>query len=271
MTTDDFLDQLNRPLGPGMPAQSAGLGACWGIGGGVRGVNDRWALLVEGFAPTEYELVVLAKHYLDVRMEVALIYRCYEQYGSDWWRQQAFADARLNTIEQALGEEKFNAAIAKKIAEWTQKFSDIEKEEQSLAPCTKCGARRSLAELANEPADGPAGLCARCMPHERRHLTPCANCGCERDVVGSAYTGDLCWNCASERLAPCTNCGGKRWLGPDNRDLCDACHMATVPPCKYCGAKRYPPPSLQRTITATAVGAPGDHLATNRLIGGLQA
>src|SRR5262245_10505490 len=123
MTTDDFVNQLNRPLGPGMPAESAGLGACWGIGGGVRGVNDRWALLVEGFAPTEYELVVLAKHYLDVRMEVALIYRCYEQYGSDWWRQQAFADARLNTIEQALGEEKFNAAIAKKLAEWTQKFS----------------------------------------------------------------------------------------------------------------------------------------------------
>jgi hypothetical protein len=236
MTTDGFLNQLNRPLGPGMPAESAGLGACGGIGGGVRGVNDRWARLVEGFAPTEYELVVLAKHYLDMRMEVALIYRCYKQCGSDWWREQAFADARLNTIEQVLGKEKFNAAIATKLAEWTQKFNDADNEEQSLAPCTKCGAKRFLYGLACAYPE----LCDACVPDSTVALGPCANCGRQCDVTGSAYTGDLCWECASARLAPCAKCGGKRELGPRDDSLCDACLRETIPPCKYCGAKRHP-------------------------------
>jgi hypothetical protein len=240
MTPDEFFNQLDRPLGPDMPEESAGLGAWKGAGmtiGMVRGVNDRWARLVEGFAPSEYELVVLAKHYLDVRMDVALISRCFEQTGSDLWRKQAFADARLNTIEQALGEAKFDAAIAKKLAEWTQKFTDADNEEQSLAPCTKCGTKRFLYMLAPAHPD----LCDACVPDSAAALAPCAHCGCERGVVGSAYTGDLCWDCASERLAPCATCGGKRLLGPtDDRGLCHACLRETVPPCKYCGAKRHP-------------------------------
>jgi hypothetical protein len=201
----------------------------------VRGVNDRWARLVEGFVPTEYELVVLAKHYLDEIMEIDLFWRCYHQTGSSEWRIQAFAGRRLDAIEQALGEAKFNAAIAKRLAEWKQKFADADKEEQSLAPCTRCGARRFLRDLAPEHAD----LCGACIPASTT-LGPCANCGCERGVVGSAHTGDLCWDCASERLAPCTNCGGKRSLSARDNALCDACLRETVPPCKYCGAKRHP-------------------------------
>ena len=152
MSIDDFLDQVNRPLGPGMPEESAGLapsgGAGWAIGT-VRGVNDRWARLVEGFQPTEYELVVLAKHYLDQSMDIDFVCRCYQMSGSSEWRRQAFASRRLDAIEQALGEAKFDAAIAKKLAEWTQKFADADKEEESLPPCTKCGTKRSFTELAS--------------------------------------------------------------------------------------------------------------------------
>lgn len=210
MTPDEFFSQLDRPLGPDMPEESAGLGVWKGAGmtiGTVRGVNDRWARLVEGFVPTEYELALLAKHYLDQIMDIDLFYRCYEQSGSSEWRIQAFAGARLNTIEQALGEKKFSALIAKTEAKWKQKCAAADKEEQSLAPCTKCGAKRFLPDLAREHAD----LCGDCIPATTT-LGPCANCGRQRGVVGSAYTGDLCWDCASERLAPCANCGGRRLL-----------------------------------------------------------
>ena len=238
-----FFSQVNRPLGPGMPEESAGLapsGGPWCAIGTVRGVNDRWARLVEGFRPTEYELVVLAKHYLDKIMDVDFFFRCYEVSGSSEWRIQAFANRRLDAIEQALGEAKFNAAIAKKLAEWTQKFADADKQEQSLAPCTKCGAKRHLYELVN----AHAGLCETCtsdsIPDSAATLGPCANCGRQRGVTASAYTEDLCWDCASERRAPCANCGGRRLLSHQERDLCDACLMETVPPCKYCEAKRHP-------------------------------
>ena len=62
MTTDDFFDQINRPLGHGMPEEAAGvapLGTPVGAIGTVRGVNDRWASLVEGFHPTQHELLSL--------------------------------------------------------------------------------------------------------------------------------------------------------------------------------------------------------------------
>jgi hypothetical protein len=239
MTADDWFDQLNRPLDPGMPEESAGLGAWSGTRvtvGMVRGVNDRWARLAEGFVPTEYELAVLSKHYLDEIMEIDLFWRCYQQTGSSEWRIRAFAGARLNTLEQALGEKKFSALIAKREAHWKQKFADADEEEQSLAPCTKCGTKRSLYMLASAHHD----LCDACVPDSAAALAPCTNCGRQRGVTGSAYTGDLCWDCASARLAPCANCGGPRLLSHQERELCDGCLMETVPPCKYCGAKRHP-------------------------------
>jgi len=242
MTTDDFVNQLNRPLGPGMPEESAGLGAWSGAGvtiGMVRGIHDRWARLAAGFVPTEYELALLSKHYLDQIMDIDLFWRCHQQTGSSEWRMRAFAGARLNTIERALGERKFSALIAKTEADWKQRFADADKEEQSLAPCTKCGAKRHLYELMNAHAN----LCERCtsdsIPDSAATLEPCASCGHQRDAE-SGYTRDLCWDCASERLAPCANCGGRRLLSHQERDLCDACLMETVPPCEYCGAKRHP-------------------------------
>jgi hypothetical protein len=243
MTTNDFVNQLNRPLGPGMPEESAGLapsGAPWLPIGMVRGVNDRWACLVEGFRPTEYELVVLAKHYLDEIMNIDFFYRWHQTTGSSEWRTQAFASRRLDAIEQALGEAKFNAVIAKRLAGWRQKFADADKEEESLDPCTSCGTKRVLSDLWR--ARTHPDLCEACVPPpaSATALEPCAACGRQRDVTGSAYTGDLCWECASERLAPCANCGDKRKLSARDDALCDACLMETVPPCKHCGAKRHP-------------------------------
>jgi hypothetical protein len=234
--------RIRRTDGPsaGIPEESAGLepiGAGSLVIGSIRGVNDRWAHLVDGFLPTEYELVVLATHYLDRMMEIRLIGRCYQQYGSDW-RMEAFADRRLGTIEQGLGGEKFEAAIAKSLAKWRQKFADVDKEEASLAPCTACGGKRFLYDADCSSTSG--GLCGACVPDPKAALGLCASCGRARELTGSAYTGNLCWDCASERLAPCATCGGKRLLGPNESALCDECLRATVPPCKYCGAKRHP-------------------------------
>src|SRR5262245_58361151 len=67
---------------------------------------------------------------LDV-MEIKFFYRCYEQSGSTEWRKHAFAGRRLDTIERALGEEKFEAAIAATPTKWKQKFAEADKEERS--------------------------------------------------------------------------------------------------------------------------------------------
>jgi hypothetical protein len=195
--------------------------------------------LVVGFQPRESEVVVLAKHYIDEISNIVFFYRWCDTTGSSEREIELFANARLDEIEQALGKAKFNAAIAKTLAEWKQKFADADKKEESLPPCTKCGAKRYLSDLICGE-DSAGGFCGVCMSSEAAHLAPCANCGCERGVVGSARTGDLCWDCASERHAPCANCGGKRRLSAYDNALCDACLEETVPPCKYCGAKRHP-------------------------------
>jgi hypothetical protein len=152
-----------------------------------------------------------------------------------------FITHRFTTIKAILGAGKFEAAIAKKLAECQKRFADAEKEDQeieSLAPCRKCGTKPYL--------DGPllmgtdeTGLCCLCIEEELRK-TPCTVCGAKGVLASIEDTGGLCRGCASEALAPCANCGGKRSLRSKPSALCDACLEAAVPPCKYCGATRYP-------------------------------
>jgi hypothetical protein len=248
--SDDFFSEVNRPLGPGMPEESAGLapsGRRVLIGTGVRGVNDRWARLVEGFRPTEYELVVLAKHYLEEDSDITFMDRFYGMSGSTECRMSEFSRRRLATIEEALGAGKFEAAIAKKLAECQKRFADGEKEEQeieSMAPCTKCGTKPYLEGPMLVGSTDETGLCSACIAEEvpKRPCTPCTVCGAERDVASIGYTGDLCRGCAREALAPCANCGRQRGVtnNTNTKDLCWDCASERLAPCKYCGAKRIP-------------------------------
>jgi len=170
-------------------------------------------------------------------MRLLFAFRITQTSGSSEWRIQQFCSRRLDSIADVLGDERFNAVIAKTEAQWNQKFADADRKEASLAPCKSCGSARVLYDLAYAPAD----LCAQCA-HSNRSFKSCTNCGRQYGVGRSADTGDLCWDCASDRLAPCTKCGGKRSLGfeESESDLCDTCLMATIPPCKCCGAIRNP-------------------------------
>ncbi len=58
-------------MGKQMAVESEGLGPLGGvIGGGISGLNDQSASLVENFKPTLYELEVLARHYLEEAREI---------------------------------------------------------------------------------------------------------------------------------------------------------------------------------------------------------
>jgi hypothetical protein len=200
----EFFSQVDRPLGPGFPKESSGLHAHGLPGfalGVVGGVNDSSARLVEGFQPTEYELELLAQHYVDRINDMTLFQRCTGQIGTGDWRLDAFSNRRLDTIRRALGQDKFDAAISKTLAKWKQEFADAENSEQSLAPCTKCGGKRSLPDAANDPI-------GRCH-------------ACAIDDWEASESGVH----ANEGIARCANC--RATLGPDDSILCGACRKAT--------------------------------------------
>jgi hypothetical protein len=195
--------------------------------------GERWASFVDGFRITDYELGILAQHFLDVGYDMAMFERLTDTYDRSEHYTQYAASCRLDDIEQALGAKKFAAAIAKKEAKWKQKFAKADKAEQAMA-CVKCGAKRYLSELLNPGAH--KDLCGYCTPADV--AGQCAKCGRQRDGERRDITGDLCEQCYVESPAPCANCGGKRDMR--HRDaLCYVCHTAPIAPCQDCGATRH--------------------------------
>jgi len=126
--------------------------------GVVPGVNDRAARLVAGFELTEYELGVLANHYLNRLRSSEFDSRVYEQSGSYDIRMRPFADRRLATIREVMGPVAFDAAIAETEKKWDAAFEKAEQDEERLAPCPACGARRKLVDEIHTPG----GSCAAC-------------------------------------------------------------------------------------------------------------
>jgi hypothetical protein len=120
---------------------------------------------------------------------------------------------------------------------------------RELAPCRKCGGERCLLS-----AKKGGGLCLVCLDQQfgtcadcgrqltyavaelgratcsnceslRRDQEPCPKCGGHRDRGGSAYTGDLCWQCAAEQQPPCARCGSRLRLACDEGDICWPCRV----------------------------------------------
>ena len=186
---------------------------------------------------TDDELGRLANRHLDCMQGIQLFWRECEQYSNSASCQVMFAEERLNTLCQMLGEEQFEAAIGDAQAEWERKFAEAEEQERNLPPCLTCGARRKLATLSSLD-DRICGGCELDM--REAELGPCPHCGGKRELVGSAYTGGLCQQCAEEQSAPCTQCGRKRLLGRDDGGLCWRCLEQRLGQCAKCGRKLNP-------------------------------
>jgi hypothetical protein len=200
--------------------------------------GDRWASFVNKFRVTDYELGILAQHFLNVACEVTMFEREFDDRSRRNDETRYAARCRLDAIEQALGAWQFEAAIAKPKAKWKQAFAEVDKKENAMT-CVKCGAKRRVSELLD---GGRKDLCWKCLAETTAALGPCAKCGSERQGQRGEDTGDLCHQCYFERCAeildPCPNCGGKRDIRRLYGALCYECHTAPIAPCKDCGEKR---------------------------------
>ena len=144
-----------------MPVESEGLGPLGGvIGGGISGVNDQSACLVENFKPTLYELEVLARHYLEEARGIEFGGVFLGCSGSIEIRMHPFACRRLATIEAFLGEESFRNAIASTEEKWEKAFTEADEIEKNLEPCKQCGAQRAYYHYVAHSE----GYCDTCDP-----------------------------------------------------------------------------------------------------------
>ena len=119
------------------PAESEGLGA-WGnsseLVGVTRGVNDRWAHLVEGFTVTHDELAILAQHYFDEASALEFFCEQYQVSGSYEMRRISFAWRRLKTISEWLGDEDLEKTISSLQEKWQRRFEELD----ALPYCDEC-------------------------------------------------------------------------------------------------------------------------------------
>ncbi len=79
-------------------------GVC--IIGRVDEVNGRGAVAVPEFTASRYELLVLLKHWAEIRLDIEFYWFLYEQPGSSDSRKAAFAGSRITRIAEALADEE---------------------------------------------------------------------------------------------------------------------------------------------------------------------
>ena len=148
-----------------MPVESEGQGAIAGGGfviGAVSGVNDESARLVEDFKPTQYELEVLARRYLDEIRNNEFWWEFLKSTGT--YKRERFVLRRLATIEAALGKERFQEAIASTKEEWKREFAMMEEFVKNLEPCKACGEKRTYEDYLMDTG----GYCAPCVSASRQ-------------------------------------------------------------------------------------------------------
>jgi len=124
--------------------------------------NPAAVQLLADFKPTRYELALLANDTLDQLKEIDFDWRFLPEngrYSSDI-RMQPFAYRRLTTIENVLGEGRFQKAIASTREKWERAFAETEEIERNLEPCKHCGAKRGYYDYAMSFV--PDGYCGAC-------------------------------------------------------------------------------------------------------------
>ncbi len=137
-------------------------------GGFVPGVNGDFACLVDDFKLTEYELEFLAEHYLDTARWIEFDGRFLAWSGSHESRMLAFARRKLATIENVLGKEQFQRAIARITEEWDRRFAKAEQIEKNMEWCGRCGSKRTYADYVRCSEE----YCGACDPPKRQPHGP---------------------------------------------------------------------------------------------------
>lgn len=141
-----------------LPRESEGLGRTLaGLPGGLRvvptpGVNDESAHVVQAFVPTVQELAVLAQHYLDKANDIDLNCWLYAQVGSTDWRFTTFAERRLQSIDDALGCDAFDAAVESIAAKWRTTITEI---KANGIRCAGCGCVHDRRYRGDCPCESP--------------------------------------------------------------------------------------------------------------------
>ena len=161
------------------PAEAEGLGP-GGIGrftvGVTPGVNDASAFIVDDFAPTRYELEVLANHYLDEINKIEWNGEFLGASGSWEIRFGPFASRRLGTIQGLLGEDDFDEALRATNKKWEKAFTESRKDP----PCPSClssGNSNKKDQQLNLPT--PTGPATKSSPSSYvvdRHRTAVREC-----------------------------------------------------------------------------------------------
>jgi len=91
-------------------ADNIGLGAA-GSAGHVDEVNGDGAAEISGFVPTRDELLILAKHWAAVALDIEYFWFLYEQVGSSDRRIESFARRRVSRIAALFSDEAVTKAI----------------------------------------------------------------------------------------------------------------------------------------------------------------
>ena len=121
---------------------------------------DKSSPFVHGFVATEYDLAVLAQHYLDDVNETYLDGWLTSQFGS--MRFTRFLERRLESIHDALGCDAYDAAVRSIVAKWRKKVTEIKVEAircgtcgilTVAGDCLMCGS--SIDPEAKDPGDLP--------------------------------------------------------------------------------------------------------------------
>ena len=113
-------------------------------------LDDDLAKLVRSFVPTRFELEIIAKHHFDEVMKDRWMWESYRQACSFGGRKRSFGLQRLATIEDFIGEQALDRAIAPVRKEWDKSFEHLAKNKCKHDVLREyCGCKRKVLSQAS--------------------------------------------------------------------------------------------------------------------------
>ena len=123
---------MEKEMPPKLVEDSDWLVAPWGqpgvcVFGKVDEVNGPGAMAVPDFTASRYELIVLLKHWAQIKLDIEFFCFCCECTGSSETRMRCFAGRRVNRIAEALADEE---SVEKA---WDEAYETYGKQYEGLA------------------------------------------------------------------------------------------------------------------------------------------
>ena len=134
-------------------------GCEWMIRQGIFGGRDPSFKLVEDFVPTRRDLEVLARNYLDDVRDCEYCSMAHAMTGSDWSRDSAFANRRLDSIERILGKDVLDRVLAPVEEKWRRMFDGVKVDLATPVKCEECGGEFCREVLDQVVCAGCGGGC----------------------------------------------------------------------------------------------------------------